>query len=130
MTKIDGWHDRTSWERCEEGPRLIGGRSYATLVEFKRPCSVCGKRFSIFVTRNIADKKADSNSFGLRNCDLHRRHRVGKSEKAVLRSKDRIMAEELDGLYAIERELRKEVLKLLAENAALKNNSQKMPWET
>lgn len=39
------------------------------------------------------------------------------------------MTQELNGLYVIERELRAEVMKLLAENAALKNNLSKMPWE-
>jgi hypothetical protein len=99
------------------------------LTEFKRPCGVCGNKFSIYVTRRIADGHADSNAFGLVNCELHRRKLTGNSEKAVLRSKDRVMTQELNGLYVIERELRAEVMKLLAENAALKNNLSKMPWE-
>jgi len=129
MTKINGMHDRSPWERCGESPKWVRGRSHLTLTEFRRPCGACGKEFSIYVTRKIADGHADSNAFGLVNCELHRRKPDGTSEKAVLRSKDRVMTAELDGLYEIERELRAEVMKLLAENAALKNNLNKMPWE-
>lgn len=125
MTKINGMHDRSPWERCGESPRY---GFHMKLTEFRRPCGVCGNKFSIHVTRKIADGHADSNAFGLVNCELHRRRPDGTSEKAVLRSKDRVMTAELDGLYGIERELRAEVMKLLAENAALKNQ-RKMPWE-
>jgi len=126
MTKIDGWHDRSPWERCGDKSHYANGGRYRQLTEFKRPCGVCSEKFSIYVTRKIADGHADSNAFGLVNCELHRRKLQGNSEKAVLRSKDRVMTQELNGLYAIERELRAEVMKLLAENAALKN---RMPWE-
>jgi hypothetical protein len=106
-------HDRSAWERVTEGPRFfLQCRSYKHLIEFRRPCKTCGESFSIFVTQKIADERADSNSFGLVNCELHRRGRIPKPD-----------------VYAAERELRAEVEKLLAENERLKNNQRKMPWE-
>ena|ERR1700720_3170241 len=120
-------HDRSEWERVAEGPRFLQGRSYKHLIEFRRPCKACGEPFSIYVTEKIADEHADSNSFGLVNCPEHRRGRAPNGSRDS--SKERVMSEELAGLYAIERELRTEVKKLLAENERLKNNSKKFPWE-
>jgi hypothetical protein len=107
-------HDRSEWTRCGDGPRYIQGRNYAHLIEFRRPCKTCGEPFSIFVTPRIADEEADSNSFGLKNCELHRRGRASSKPD----------------LHAIERELRAEITKLITENERLKNKLQKYPWET
>lgn len=119
-------HDRTAWERRGEGPRFLRGKNHPKLTEFTRACKTCGEPFSIFVTAKIADGLADSNNFALVNCELHRR---GNKEAQELRSKDAVVSEELEGPYTIERELRAEVLRLLAENEALKNKTKKFPWE-
>lgn len=78
-------HDRSGWEQSGTGPRYIRGRNYPKLCEFKRPCATCGESFSIYVTPRIAEGLADTNSFALRNCELHRRGKVkiaeNKSEK-------------------------------------------------
>jgi hypothetical protein len=74
-----GMQDRSAWTRVAEGPKYIRGRDYSHLIEFRRPCSTCGEPFSIFVTRRIADGGADTNSFGLVNCDAHRRARKGSA---------------------------------------------------
>ena len=76
-------HDRSEWTRGGEGPRFIKGRHYRQLVEFSRPCQQCGERFSIYVTRPIANEEFDSNVFGLKNCELHRKNRVN----ALLKNK-------------------------------------------
>lgn len=119
-------HDRTDWERGGEGPRYIKGRNYPKLVEFKRPCKTCGESFSIYVTSRIADGFADTNSFALRNCEIHRRG-TGNVETEALRAKDSVMSEELQGMYGIERELRAENAALKAEMA--KDKPKKLPWE-
>jgi hypothetical protein len=88
-----GMQDRSAWTRVAEGPKYLRGRDYLHLIEFRRPCSTCGEPFSIFVTRRIADGEADTNSFGLVNCDAHRRTRKDKGEApqtmAELRTENR-----------------------------------------
>ena len=61
--------DRSFW--TERGSS-VNGRG-TVLVEFDRPCKACGKLFSIFVTMRIASGEADTNNFGLANCQRHRR---------------------------------------------------------
>jgi hypothetical protein len=68
-------HSRDAWEKCGSGPQTIKGKTYRSLTEFKRPCSTCGEPFSIFVTNKIASGHADSNSFGLKNCERHRQNK-------------------------------------------------------
>lgn len=68
-------HNRDVWTRGESGPKEIKGKTYKNLVEFSRKCASCSEPFSIFVTQHIASGKADSNSFGLVNCEQHRRNK-------------------------------------------------------
>lgn len=106
--------DRTAWTRGTAGPQKIGSKRYKHLVEFSRPCATCKQPFSIFVTDKIAEGLADSNNFGLKNCELHRRGGapVNAEELETLRSKDRVMADELAALYALNKELAEEVAAL------------------
>lgn len=94
-------HDRTEWERVTTGTVRIKGKEYKNLVEFRRPCQSCGELFSVYVTGKIANGHADSNSFGLKNCDKHRRNKTGaeNDEVETLRTANATMAEELRGLY-------------------------------
>jgi hypothetical protein len=92
---------REGWTRAEPGPKVVKGKTYKTLVEYVRGCSVCAKPFSIFVTAKIASGHSDSNSFGLRNCEEHRRSRMhaDATELSKLRTANATMADELPGLY-------------------------------
>lgn len=132
--------DRSGWVRGIAGPRVIKGKTYKNLIEFTRACATCTQPFSIFVTEKIASGQADSNSFGLKNCEAHRRGGVVQSvdvkELEMLRSKDRTMSEELSTLYLRNKEL-------LAENLALRTQlakydlpaalhvvaEKKLPWQ-
>ena len=112
--------DRSEWIRGETGPQKIGTRSYKRLTEFSRPCATCKQPFSIFVTEKIAEGLADSNNFGLRNCEVHRRGAapIDSEELESLRTKDRVMADELSGLYATIRDLKERLAKAEARPAA------------
>jgi hypothetical protein len=123
-------HDRSTWTRGGAGPRHIRGRNYKNLIEFTRPCKTCGVNFSVYVTEKIADGGGDSNVFGLRNCEIHRGSN-GDLHLVAQRGKEKMMAEELKGMYSIEQELRNRIDQLRHENAMLeaKINSRKMPWE-
>ena len=112
--------DRSEWIRGETGPQKIGTRSYKRLTEFSRPCATCKQPFSIFVTEKIAEGLADSNNFGLRNCEIHRRGAapIDSEELESLRTKDRVMADELSGLYATIRDLKERLAKAEARPAA------------
>ena len=111
--------DRSEWIRGETGPQKIGTRSYKRLTEFSRPCATCKQPFSIFVTEKIAEGLADSNNFGLRNCEIHRRGAapIDSEELESLRTKDRVMADELSGLYATIRDLKERLAKAEARPA-------------
>lgn len=100
-------HDRTQWTRGVSGPQTIKGKSYKNLIEFKRPCVTCSQSFSIFVTSKIAGGHADSNSFGLKNCEQHRRNKsiADGGETDVLRTANVTMREELTGLYVRNKQL-------------------------
>lgn len=80
---------RDGWERGQDGPMQLNGKSYKHLVEFKRTCASCGVPFSIFVTKKIAAGHADSNSFGLRNCGQHRRNKPGSETGDVFAQVER-----------------------------------------
>ena len=112
--------DRSEWIRGETGPQKIGTSSYKRLAEFSRPCATCKQPFSIFVTEKIADGLADSNNFGLRNCEIHRRGAapIDSEELESLRTQDRVMADELSGLYATIRDLKERLAKAEARPAA------------
>lgn len=107
--RLTGMQDRSAWTRVAEGSKYLRGRDYSHLIEFRRPCSTCGEPFSIFVTRRIADGEADTNSFGLVNCEAHRRTRKGNAEPP------QTMAE-----------LREENRRL---HAVIETQARKMPWE-
>lgn len=94
-------HDRTSWTRGTAGEIKIGNKTYKNLVEFTRPCVTCREPFSIFVTHKIADGAADSNNFGLKNCEKHRRSSVREigPELETLGMINNTMKAELEGLY-------------------------------
>jgi len=93
--------NRDGWARTADGPKVVKGKTYKNLVEYTRLCSVCSESFSIFVTKKIALGHADSNSFGLRNCEKHRRSKLQatNSELSDLRTANVTMKAELDGLY-------------------------------
>lgn len=107
-------HDRTGWIRGSDGPHTIRNKTYKHLTQFTRACATCGQPFSIFVTPRVANGQADSNNFGLRNCEKHRGHgpAIDAHELELLRSKDRTMSEELSGLYQRNKELAAEILEL------------------
>lgn len=130
-------HDRTDWRRGLTGTHKIKDREYKNLTEFSRPCANCGNRFSIFVTDKIAAGHADSNSFGLKNCEQHRRSpvRADNAELERLRMANSVMKQELEGLYARDHALFAELQEckarlvgtlVLVEPAPL---TPKMPWE-
>lgn len=128
-------HDRTEWTRASSGPQTIKGKTYRSLVEFKRPCATCNEPFSIFVTEKIASAHADSNSFALKNCEAHRRNK-SNGDMGALAMANGVMKDELDGLYS-------RISELFAENQVLKARlagyelqpamaavaENKMPWE-
>lgn len=101
-------HDRTGWTRGAsngdvqiKNNRTGAMKTYKNLVEFKRPCAMCGEPFAIYVTRKIANGEADSNSFGLKNCEQHRRSSIREvqPELETLRTTNATMKSELAGLY-------------------------------
>ncbi len=100
-------HDRSGWTRGETGAVVIKGKKYPKLVAFTRACATCGQNFSVFVTEKIADGHADSNSFGLKNCEDHRRNRTGadNTELDMLRTANKTMSEELTAAYTQIRDL-------------------------
>jgi len=91
--------DRTEWTRGANG---LGRKK--NLVEFLRQCATCGAPFSILVTKRIADGEADSNSFGLKNCEEHRRSnaaaRNAEEELAILKQRDKEQFAEIQELKA------------------------------
>lgn len=128
--------DRTGWTRGENGPRKIGRKTYGNLTPFTRPCAVCGEPFSIFVTPKIAIGNADTNNFGLRNCEKHRRSKEAggpEDDMAGLRMANEIMKQELAGLYARLAELNERLAQYELQPAMAKiahtNGAAKMPWE-
>lgn len=137
-------HDRTDWTRGRSGPLTIKGRAYNNLVEFTRPCQTCKKPFAIYVTSKIAMGHADSNSFGLKNCEEHRKSALkGDSANAdQLRMANNVMKQELDGLYARDQEHMAEIQRLKARLATFElqgamqaageqpANNLTFPWRT
>lgn len=67
------------WTR-EDGTHVLEykGRTYKNMVLFSRPCATCGEKFGIHVTEQVADGRASSNNFALKNCEKHRQ-RAGNS---------------------------------------------------
>lgn len=131
-------HDRTEWTKGATGPQVIKGKSYKSLTEFTRQCATCDQPFSIFVTAKIAAGHADSNSFGLKNCDLHRRNKPASDlgEIDTLRTANVTMREELQGLYERVKTQFEELQVIKARLAtyelapAMAAQAQiKMPWE-
>lgn len=123
--------DRTGWTRGETGATRIGTKTYKRLVEFSRPCVTCQKLFSIFVTEKIAEGLADSNNFGLKNCEQHRRGGGAPiAELETLRSKDRVMSDELAALHETIRNLRERLAKYELQPAMERmSTGEKMPWQ-
>lgn len=119
--------DRSEWKRGDTGPVKVGKKKYPRLTEFSRPCATCKKPFSIYVTEKIAEGLADSNNFGLKNCEEHRRD-GNPVELDNLRSKDKVMSDELSGLYETIREL-KERLAQYELRPAMEAAKGRMPWE-
>jgi hypothetical protein len=134
-------HDRTPWTRGRTGDFQLPTRSgkmktYNNLTEFTRPCLTCGQPFSIHVTGKIAAGEADSNSFGLKNCEEHRRARTTDD---TLRMSNTVMKEELAGLYSRVQEQFAEIQQLKARlavyelqpamEAQANGLTHKMPWE-
>jgi len=125
-------HDRTPWTRGATGNHVIKNRTYKNLTEFSRPCQACGNPFSIFVTSKIADGLADSNSFGLKNCEHHRRNKSAGDtpDVEIVRMENNVMRQELEGLYSTVADLTARLAQYElapAMHAAAPQN--KMPWE-
>lgn len=124
--------DRSAWTRGQAGAKVIHGKKYKDLTEFHRPCASCGKHFSIFVTERIAIGHADSNSFGLKNCEDHRRspgnNLTVNADNDGLRMANSVMRQELEGLYRQVAELTLRLAKYELP-AAVKAEANKMPWE-
>jgi hypothetical protein len=117
-------HDRTPWTRGRTGDFQLKNtkgkeRTYRGLTEFTRPCATCGEPFAIHVTAKIAAGEADSNSFGLKNCEQHRRNFVATEAvtNETLRMANDVMKQELAGLYERNQELFAEVQVLKARLA-------------
>lgn len=123
--------DRTDWVRdTSDEPIKVGKKTYKNLVRFSRACATCAQPFSIQVTRKIADGLADSNNFGLRNCEKHRRSGSGDNPETIM--VNNVMKAELEGCYATIRELqaRLALYELPAAMRAVDARPQiKMPWE-
>lgn len=95
-------HDRSEWTRETDTEHKIGRKTYKNLIRFTRKCVTCEQPFSIFVTEKIASGIADSNSFGLKNCEAHRRNparAAGVEDMEQLRMANNTMRDELAGLY-------------------------------
>ena len=139
-------HDRSMWTRGTRGTHVAGnGKVYNNLTEFSRPCYTCSQMFSIYVTDRIADGLADSNSFALRNCPMHRQRGRRTTEAANPGSDAMVqntMKEELTGLYGQVAELKSRLATYELQGAM--NNMQvcepvqntrpsefpnRMPWE-
>lgn len=105
-------HDRTEWTRGTTGPQTIKGKSYNNLTEFHRHCATCDEPFSIFVTAKIASGAADSNSFGLKNCERHRLNKstaetdAVRTENEQLKLVNRNLRDECEGHLAFIAELK------------------------
>lgn len=99
------------------------GKTYRGLIRFERACASCGERFAIHVTGNVADGVAHNTGFGLRNCEKHRMKMVAAGsdgstdEIDKLRMMVKCMKEELDPVYARNKELFAEVQVLKAKLA-------------
>ena len=126
-------HDRSEWTEGTTGDHRIGKRKYNNLTEYSRPCKTCGARFSIFVTKKIADGFADSNSFGLKNCEKHRR---GGGTPKNVQENDTVnlvnttMKKELEAVYRENAELRARMAKYELQPAMERAaQAHKMPWE-
>ena len=124
-------HDRSEWVEAPAGPVRIKNKTYTNLVEFTRRCATCNAPFSIYVTKKIACGEADSNNFGYKNCELHRKspvRGVASPELETLRMQNQVMKEELTGLYAKIRDLtdRLALYELPAAMQEVSKNS--FPW--
>ncbi len=103
--------DRTPWtQKPDTGPIRLGRKTYKNLVEFTRPCATCAEEFSIFVTAVVADGRSDSNSFGLINCEKHRKSKLIHADVETLMANN-TMKQELEGLYARNKELTERLAK-------------------
>lgn len=129
--------DRSDWIKGATGSQTINGRPYPNLTAYTRPCATCNKPFSIYVTGKIASGRADSNSFGLRNCEEHRRNKSAADSAGTeaLVTANNTMRDELTGLYARVKEMFEELQVAKARLAtyelqgAMKAQAHKMPWE-
>lgn len=144
-------HDRSEWTKGTAGEVTLEvrgkNRTYKNLTPFSRPCAACGEMFSIHVTEKIAAGHADSNSFGLKNCEKHRRSngaQVNHAELDKLRMINGTMKAELEGLYTRDAEHFAEVqtlkarlaryelpaaLNAVAESGGLEPRPLTFPWE-
>jgi hypothetical protein len=123
-------HDRSAWTKAGSGPQTINGKSYKNLVEFKRPCATCGEPFSIFVTNRIASGHADSNSFGLKNCEQHRRGGRTNAEEQAKDLAIRNLRDECESHLAYIQELKAELALYKPPTAQeVLQPQNKMPWQ-
>lgn len=124
MPTKDGW----SLER-EHDKITLGKKQYRNMEEWSRPCAVCAERFSIHTRAG-----ATSSSFGLRTCKEHRGRVLVAGEPGELerlKMENSTMRQELDPIYARNRELFEENQQLKARLAKyeLPEMLKNMPWE-
>lgn len=120
MPSKDGWTQVRDHEKI-----TLGRKTYRNMEEWSRPCAACGAPFEIFVRTNAG---MVNSSFGLRTCKEHRGQKPAPGTSTPLNEEfqrvmmaNKIMQEELDGLYA---RLAKYELP-----AAMREAAKKMPWE-
>ena len=118
MPSKDGW----TLER-DHNKITLGKKEYRNMEEWTRPCGVCGEKFNIYVRANGG---MVNSSFGLKTCKEHRGQKIvggvlDTEELEKLRMANKVMKDELDGLYARNSALFAEVQILKAENETLRN---------
>jgi hypothetical protein len=122
---VPGPHSRDGWQFIAEHASIqLQGKQYRHMKEWSRPCAVCGAHFSIFEKIGTVDANG---RFSNKTCDAHRgllpamnkglirwdisgnklvaglmlgADPSGLPEIEQLREANRMMKEELEGLYA------------------------------
>ena len=128
MPSKDGWvHDR------DHEKITLGKKQYRNMEEWSRPCGICAEKFSIFVRTN--NNGTVNSSFGLRTCKQHRGEKITGGIVAAdmpametLKMANKCMTEELDGLYAENKDLKTRLARYELQ-PAMEAAQNKMPWD-
>jgi hypothetical protein len=160
---VPGRHSRDGWTHREDHASVyIEGKQYRSMREWSRPCVVCGTDILAFEKSGTVDANS---RFGNKTCKDHRGllpamergfiawsvtlrgivpgpSCVSSDVPAVtdesLRMANKVMTEELDGLYADNKDLKARLAKyelqpaLVAEHSGHASNGvlpTKLPWE-